>query len=145
MQNCSNVKEIVSGAAHAGCGVLALVDAIDADDGIQPSTGAPLMDTDDVLRGMFNLYLICHIFYFLQLTCRTKRHIRCLIFSWKNQITFLDAGRNLEERILPPQCSSWASLQQERDEVLHRTSPWERHGGSQILGVAAMNGPGWWR
>ena len=72
--------------------MLALVDAIDADDGIQPSTGAPLMDTDDVLRGMFNLYLICHIFYFLQLT---------------------------------PQCSSWASLQQERDEVLHRTSPWE--------------------
>ena len=63
MRNCSNVKEIVSGAAHAGCEVLVLVDAIDTDDGIQPSTGAPLMDNDDVLRGMFNLYLICHIFY----------------------------------------------------------------------------------
>ena len=44
--------------------MLALVDAIDAADRIQPSTGAPLMDTDDVLRGMFNLYLICHNFIF---------------------------------------------------------------------------------
>ena len=145
MQNCSNVKEIVSGAAHAGCGVLALMYAIAYAEVIQPSTGAPLMDADNGLRGMFNIYLICHIFYFLQLTCRTKRHIRRLIFSWRNQITFLDTGRNLEERILPPQCSSWDSVQKERGEVLHRTLPWERHGGSQILGVAAMNGPGWWR